>query len=238
MGDLATPILLTRAFDDPHHMQLRPSQARALTQADAIFWIGPALTPWLQDALNTLAQNATVTAFGSPEISDPHGWLNPDNARSWLTTIAAILADLDPENSEIYLTNSNAVSADIARLAETLENSLAPLHDQNFIFAHDAYHHFTTRFALRTSAVLRASDAAPPGAAHLKKIRALMQSGTIACAFHEPTQTPSQLVSLTTHTDVPIAVLDPAGLTLAPGPNLYRQLMQNLATEIADCVND
>lgn len=238
MGDLGDPTLLTRAYDDPHHMQLRPSQARDLTSADAVFWIGADLTPWLEDALTNLADNATVTALRPPNANSPHGWLNPDNARAWLTTVARVLADLDPENSQTYLTNANAADADIAQLTKNLELILTPLQDQNLIFAHDAYGPFTDRFNLRTAAVLRDSGAATPGAAHLSDIRDLLQSGTIACAFHEPTQIPNQLVSLTKNTDVLIAVLDPAGVTLKPGPELYRLLMENLAAEIADCVNN
>ncbi|ALG91029.1 MULTISPECIES: zinc ABC transporter substrate-binding protein [Actibacterium] len=52
MGDLGTPVLLLDKGSDPHHFQLKPSQARALSDADLVFWVGPELTPWLERALD------------------------------------------------------------------------------------------------------------------------------------------------------------------------------------------
>ncbi len=47
----------------PHAYSLRPSEAAALQDADIVFWIGPDLTPWLTDAIGTLASDATVSAL-------------------------------------------------------------------------------------------------------------------------------------------------------------------------------
>ncbi len=60
MGDLGAPAVLLGPGADPHSFQLRPSQARALAQADVVFWVGEDLTPWLARALETLA-GSTVT---------------------------------------------------------------------------------------------------------------------------------------------------------------------------------
>lgn len=51
MGDLATPVILLDRGADPHHFQMRPSQAGSLAQADLVFWVGPELTPWLERAI-------------------------------------------------------------------------------------------------------------------------------------------------------------------------------------------
>jgi len=51
MGDLGTPAILLEKGADAHHFQLRPSQARALTEADLVVWVGPEMTPWLARAI-------------------------------------------------------------------------------------------------------------------------------------------------------------------------------------------
>ncbi|TCP44282.1 zinc ABC transporter substrate-binding protein [Rhodovulum marinum] len=51
MGDLGTPGILLDQGADAHHFQLRPSQAKALSQADLLLWIGPRMTPWLERAV-------------------------------------------------------------------------------------------------------------------------------------------------------------------------------------------
>ena len=51
MGDLGTPVLLLEKGADEHDFQLRPSQMTAIAQADLVIWVGPELTPWLEQAL-------------------------------------------------------------------------------------------------------------------------------------------------------------------------------------------
>lgn len=60
MGDTGDPEVLLDRGADPHGFQLRPSQARVLERADAVFWVGPQLTPWLSRAIDSLAGEATV----------------------------------------------------------------------------------------------------------------------------------------------------------------------------------
>jgi len=50
MGDLGAPVVLLDKGADAHAFQLRPSQAADLAAAQAIIWIGPEMTPWLDRA--------------------------------------------------------------------------------------------------------------------------------------------------------------------------------------------
>ena len=52
---VSTPSVIIRPGSDPHHYNLRPSEAANIEKADIIFWIGPELTPWLETALDNLA---------------------------------------------------------------------------------------------------------------------------------------------------------------------------------------
>uniref|UniRef100_A0AAN0M8D8 High-affinity zinc uptake system protein ZnuA n=1 Tax=Yoonia rhodophyticola TaxID=3137370 RepID=A0AAN0M8D8_9RHOB len=54
MGDLGSPDLLLPPGADPHDFALRPSDADKLANSDLIIWVGPELTPWLEDPLNAL----------------------------------------------------------------------------------------------------------------------------------------------------------------------------------------
>jgi zinc transport system substrate-binding protein len=63
MGDLGTPHLLLAAPTSAHHFTLKPSQARALQNADIVFWIGPGMEQPLTKALGTLAADAQSVAL-------------------------------------------------------------------------------------------------------------------------------------------------------------------------------
>lgn len=58
MQGVGTPELLLGPATDPHHVQMRPSQARLMAGADLVIWTGEALTPWLADVIETLAADA------------------------------------------------------------------------------------------------------------------------------------------------------------------------------------
>ncbi|MGJ8545068.1 MAG: zinc ABC transporter substrate-binding protein [Sulfitobacter sp.] len=52
--------LLFGADVSPHHAALRPSQARALSQADLVVWMGPGLAPQLESVIGGLSGSAAV----------------------------------------------------------------------------------------------------------------------------------------------------------------------------------
>lgn len=64
MAGAGAPELLLPPGASPHGYALRPSQARALARADLVFAVGPALTPWLSEALETLAPDARRVELG------------------------------------------------------------------------------------------------------------------------------------------------------------------------------
>lgn len=58
MQGVAQPQLLIKGGGSPHGYVLRPSEARALSQADLIIWVGHSLESFLQKPLSTLGQKA------------------------------------------------------------------------------------------------------------------------------------------------------------------------------------
>ncbi|PWE31323.1 zinc transporter [Maritimibacter sp. 55A14] len=67
MAGVGEAELLLPPGASPHGYALRPSQARALSEADLVFWVGPGLTPWLEDALKTLAGDGATVALQEAE---------------------------------------------------------------------------------------------------------------------------------------------------------------------------
>ena len=63
MDGLGSPDLIVRQGASPHGYSLSPSEAEALQDADAVFWVGPELEPWLGEAIETLASDAEAVAL-------------------------------------------------------------------------------------------------------------------------------------------------------------------------------
>jgi len=63
MEGVATPDLLIPAEASPHEYSFKPSEAKALAEAQVVFWIGGELTPGLEKSLKSLAANASKVAL-------------------------------------------------------------------------------------------------------------------------------------------------------------------------------
>lgn len=58
MQGVGEPDMIIRQGASPHGYALRPSEARALQNADLVVWVGDDLTPWLEEAIDSLAADA------------------------------------------------------------------------------------------------------------------------------------------------------------------------------------
>ena len=262
MGDLGDPEVLAGGGADAHSYQLRPSQARALANAGVVFWVGHEMTPWLERALEARTGGEVVALLGSSgtkvrEFSaaemaaehaddgddhdhgstDPHAWLDPDNARVWLGVIRDTLAKADPEHAEVYAANAAAADASIAATDAQIKAALAGAAGVKIVMGHDAYGYFADHFGLTIAATVEAGDAAEPGAAHLEELRQMLKGQDVRCMFPEAGADPGRYVWLAEGTDTKVgAALDPEGRMLAEGPGLYEQLLTDIGTAVADCL--
>ena len=68
MEGVGTPDLILPPGASPHDFALRPSIAQSLQDSDIVFWIGPELTPQLEDPIKNLATKAmSVSLLTVPE---------------------------------------------------------------------------------------------------------------------------------------------------------------------------
>lgn len=79
MEGVGTPDLLMQPTVSPHGYALRPSEARALQNADVVFWIGPKLSPQLEDVIESLAGDAHVKVLLDQEGTVRHEYRSSED---------------------------------------------------------------------------------------------------------------------------------------------------------------
>lgn len=293
MGDLGEVRVLIGDGADPHHFQMKPSDAGALQSADLLVWVGPGLTPWLERATDNLNEGASLPLlkvagtylmeFGagheehaehshdddghddhaeqahddhdqehdeeahdhaeehghSHDGTDPHAWLDPHNAQTWLTVIARELAARDPENAETYAVNAKTAIKRIGEVEAQIKTQLEPVQDRPFAVFHDAYGYFTAHFGLQPAIAISLGDASAPSAARLKDVSARVTDSGASCAFPEFGHKQSLIQSAIEGSDVRIGgALDPAGRGIDIGADLYENLLLTMGESISDCLSD
>jgi zinc transport system substrate-binding protein len=167
---------------------------------------------------------------------DPHAWLSPENAATWLNVIAAELSAADPDNAGTYFANAAAAREELGALSAEVSGILDPVRGGRFIVFHDAYQYFETAFDFPASGAISLSDATDPSPARIAEIQSRVAEEGIDCVLAEPQFDPGIVATVMEGTQANTAVIDPLGSDLEPGADLYPQLMRNLATSLAGCL--
>ena len=263
---MTVPELIIRPGASPHNYALKPSEARALNDADVVFGVGESLEPWMAKAVTTLAGGAVVVELGAMEGverlafrknglwsgldqqgdahhdpshglgMDPHLWLAPNNALIWLDIIANTLAEGDSDHAEDYRRNAEAAAGHIRSAVAEIEVMLRPLNETPYLVFHDAYQYFEHHFDLHPLGAISLSDAVRPGPAHLIDLKRAIAESGAVCAFAEPQFAPRLIDTVIEGSNVKKGILDPIGASLQPGAGLYLSLMRGLADSLTECL--
>lgn len=250
MEGVGSPELILDAGADPHSNAMRPSQAAVLNAADVVFQIGPALTPWLERPIETLAGQADIVtlldiegatllsyrdAGGDDHVGDidPHAWLDVGNARLWLAAIAETLAKHDPEHKDAYLQNAAAAQDSLSNLQDGLAADLQSIGPYGV--HHDAFQYFETSFGLRPNFVIKEDDSHQPGPSRIAKLRTQIREKEVACVFVEPLVNRGLVETVLSDSSAIILELDPIGASIDPGPGLFPQVLRNMAQTMGLC---
>jgi zinc transport system substrate-binding protein len=259
MEGVGTPHLLIRAAASQHTYVLKPSDARKISRAGIVFWIGPDLETFLTTPLANLASGAEIVALehahgvhllaarpgglshAPPTAAkagniNPHIWLDPDNAIAMTRAIAAVLAKADPGHAARYRANAAAEVARLSALDKQLARELKPIRHRPYIVYHDAYPYLEARYGLNAIGAVTVEPDRPVGPRRIVRLRAAIKAGKAVCLFREPQFPPALIETLARDTDVRVGVLDPLGADLKPGPDLYPEMMHGLAQALTGCL--
>lgn len=171
----------------------------------------------------------------SHEGQDPHGWLDPENARLWLDAIARRLSTLDPGNADQYQSNATQAKADLLTLQMALEEQFAEQPAPRFVVFHDAYQYFEHRFEVPSEGAISLGDASDPSPARIEALQQHVRENDIQCVFSEPQFNAAMVNNVFGDTPAVLGVIDPLGAELPLGPTLYDQLLRQLADALEQC---
>lgn len=167
---------------------------------------------------------------------DLHVWLDPDNAKVIVASVAETLAAADPENAARYAANASAYAERLDALARDIDRQLDTVRGRPYVVFHDAYQYFEERFDIPATGSITVSPETLPGVQRLTEIRAKIKELDAACVFSEPQFEPRLVGVVTDGTDARTGVLDPLGAEIPDGPDLYPTLIGNLATSLKTCL--
>ena len=145
---------------DPHSFEPKPSDLRAIENADVIFRHGIGLDSWLDDTLSAGSGATIVTVTqgivlarseeDGEGVDDPHVWHDPDNDKIMIDDINAALDKADPANSATYGANAAAYKTKLDQTKAQVQTIIdqIPLGSRKMVTDHDAFGYFARAFGL------------------------------------------------------------------------------------------
>lgn len=166
---------------------------------------------------------------------DPHAWLDPENAKVWLTAIEEALMAADPENASVYTANAAAARGEIDVLIGEIATTLQGTERMPYAVYHDAYRYFEERFDIAPSAKLLDGEAAQPSPQRIAASREIVVSQGVRNVFVEPNTNVSLVETIFDGLPFTVCEIDPMGGAIPSGPKHYWQSMRELAETIGNC---
>ncbi len=265
MQGAGEPGLLVGGSGSPHAYALRPSEARALSRADIVFWVGPDFEMFLKKPLQALASGAvSIALMDQPEVTvlparrgglvpaaddniehkradilppDGHIWLDPANAIAIVRVIARRLQQADAARAELYADNAAATIAALDKLDADLRSQLEPVKRVPFVVYHDAFQYFEKRYGLNAVGFIATTPEQMIGAKRVAAIAAEIARSQPVCIFTEPVLEPELVRTLMNSTGLRLGSLDPEGAAMLPGSKFYSDLMRGLSGDFITCLS-
>ncbi len=168
--------------------------------------------------------------------TDGHVWLDPLNAQLMVDRIVEVLSEADIDSAADYRHNGETVKTRLKRLDTDMEAMLAPARGRPFLVLHDAYQYLEVRYGLTGAGSLRVAPDRPPGAERLAEMRAKIADRGARCVFGDP-RVPSRLIEdIVDGTPARAGELDPLGVGIPDGIDLYFMMMRRLAAALKSCL--
>lgn len=216
-GDYADVENLVPAGVEPHDWEPSPADMIRMEEADIFIYSGKGMESWCEKVLSSLSNTellAVETAKDIPVLaengdSDPHVWLNPQNAAKQMETIAAALSEKDPANAAHYQENLQVHLEKLSALDIKYQQTLSACSKKEIIVSHKAYGYLCDAYGLEQIAAegLAADGDASP--ARLAKLVETMQNKNIRYIFFEEQIESKALQTVQAETGAEALVLNP-----------------------------
>lgn len=213
----------------PHDFSVTPAEAQKIVNADVLIINGVGdLEAWLPDLLannkkrslfiiNT-GEGAHLTESGAsfqltngPTLTetDPHIWLDTENAIIQIKNITSGLSTINPENSNLYMMNAAKLESQIKELETEYQSKINKLPRKNFISFHNAFNHLSYRFGLNQVGVFEELPGQEPSPKELIAIINMIKKSDIKVLFSEPQFSPKIVETVARDLGIKTLSLDP-----------------------------
>jgi zinc transport system substrate-binding protein len=241
--DKADVFLILPPGVEPHSFDPKPGDLIFINNADIFIYTGKFMEPWAEDILGSIKNENLLVVDASGGINlislvaegqsenttpiDPHIWLDFDNDKTIVDSIATAFAEKDPKNKSFYEKNAKEYKMKLAELDEKYASSLSYCKSKKIIYAgHYAFGYLAKRYGLEYIAAQGISPDAEPTINDLINLVNQIESSNIKYVFYEELASPKIAEMLSKETGAKLLFLNPAA-------NISKEQLESGATFIS-----
>ncbi|MCG7199253.1 zinc ABC transporter substrate-binding protein [Marinobacter pelagius] len=240
----------------PHNYTMRPSQRRALENADLIFWVGPEMESFLIRLLSADDFRGRTIALSGEEIDgdehheeqehdhghdhgegeDPHLWVDPMRGLEMARDIAQALVIQGGVNQQAINQNMAAFEAALTEREASIREQLAPAREIDVFAYHNALTRFAEHYELDLAGVLTLNPELSPGARHVAEVQNKLREASHPCLLTEPQFNRQWWRSITEGLNVTFSTWDPLAMDIDANRTGYLDFQQSVADAVLKCL--
>ncbi|WP_280547023.1 MULTISPECIES: zinc ABC transporter substrate-binding protein [unclassified Halomonas] len=215
---------------DAHVYSPRPTDARALAEADLVVFNGLQFEGWIERLIDAsdftgplvVATDGIAARIAAAEDDghddhddgedhghgpiDPHAWQDLSMGPLYVDNILAGLIEADPANSVAYRAGAERYLAEIAATDSELRERLGEIPaGTSVITGHDSFRHFARAYGLAFLSPQGLTTEADPSAANMARLIDVIREKHVQALFHENMTSPAMIDQLAEETGLPVA---------------------------------
>lgn len=233
VGDKLNIVQLVPSGGGPHDFEPTATDIAKITKSKALIYCGSVDT--YIDGICETAEKSGVKILDTcknielAQNSDPHVWLDPQNALIQYTEIANLLSEIDPQNSGYYQERLEEVKTKISELDTRIENIKNSLTDKkDIIVTHDAYGYLCRRIGIDAHSIEQGfGESSAPTAKHMAQIIDFAKENDIKIVFSQKNESDKSAQSVVQEIGGEISLLDPFEADTKSG-NYFDVMLSNL----------
>lgn len=219
--DLASVRSLTAAGAEVEEWELTPSNFADIERADLIFYNGYELETWIRQVQSTALDSTPIVAVaeetGLPTLPiiigemqgnpDPHLWMDPRNAASYITVIRDHLISIDPDNKQQYQDNAESAQQQLVQLYQNMTEALRviPQKQRRLITTEAAFSYLTEALGFEHDGIWGINSEEEGTPQQMARIVDIVSALSIPAVFYESTTSPRHIQTVADETGVSVA---------------------------------
>ena len=244
---------ICRGDQDPHFLEILPSNMLKLRNAELVFKIGLGLEMWLQQIIDGSRNDKLKLIDLSKDIEkkevptgkidasqgdvhpygNPHYWLDPENAKIMAKNICEALSDESPDNAEYFKKNLDDYTAKLNSKIVEWKTKMSNLKGKPIITFHKSWVYFVEKFGIKVVGQVEPKPGIPPTPSHnAELVNEIKKTGVkiILMENYYSDNAPNQLARTTGTKVVKVA----NAVYGQEGINSYIQMMDSIVNSLSN----